>query len=446
MQQLGRDTSITGMASDMQETETMWVKKAEASSTDNNNPDMIVTVVDGYAYQVYYDSTYGVVFTEYIGKDDGKGFPNLKTEYSKKHITGTASAGNGDSIKSVELIYKGEVKKSNTSGDVDFSVEEGSTGWYIVKVTTDSGKMRYNWIRVSTTSSRLTAPTIAVTPLAGPSGWYNEKSEDVKVTIKANSKDATGIKYWKSTDLVSSPDEDGTTEEKTETSFTLSVEGTTTITAVELDSAGLESTNKATATVRIDKTKPETKITQKVNGNEEEIKKEEPKGWYKDNVEVKTTVTDGGSGPDGYEYLEKQENTDLENAGNTWIKNKQEGIMFSTEGEKTVAIRGLDVAGNTSEITTVTIRIDKTAPNFTEDLKITDISTTSFKVTANAADDLSGNTKYGGKITYKCTVTDKSTNEKKVDGVTNETGIFEVTGLKANGNYEIMVEATDLAR
>ena len=126
------------MATDISGTETIWVKDATASDKEKNNEDILITVVDGYVYQVYYDSTYGALFTEYVGKDDGKGFPNLKTEYEKGKITGTASAEEGKSIKSVELIYKGEVKESSTESNISFDVGSLEGGWYIVKVTSTS--------------------------------------------------------------------------------------------------------------------------------------------------------------------------------------------------------------------------------------------------------------------------------------------------------------------
>ena len=42
----GKDTSIEGLTTDMETTETIWVKSAKASGTENNNEDMLVTVID----------------------------------------------------------------------------------------------------------------------------------------------------------------------------------------------------------------------------------------------------------------------------------------------------------------------------------------------------------------------------------------------------------------
>ena len=42
----GKDTNISGIAADMQGTETIWVKEAKASEGQDNNSDMLVTVID----------------------------------------------------------------------------------------------------------------------------------------------------------------------------------------------------------------------------------------------------------------------------------------------------------------------------------------------------------------------------------------------------------------
>ena len=162
----GKNTNIAGIAKDINDVETLWIKNAIASDGKASKEDVVITVKEGYAYEVYYDSTYGAVFTEYIGRDDGKGFPELNMKYNKAKgiITGTVTAESGAEIKSTELIYRGEVKTSKSgSGSIEFDVESMGTGWYIVKTTSSRGKMRYNWIRVTTVSEKLSTPTITVT-------------------------------------------------------------------------------------------------------------------------------------------------------------------------------------------------------------------------------------------------------------------------------------------
>lgn len=148
----GRDTSIEGIAKDMNEVETLWVKNAKIE-----NDYMIVTVENKYAYEVYYDPIYGLVFTEFIGKDDEKGFPSLNTKYDEStgKITGTATGESGGKVAKVELIYKGEVKDSKSgSENVEFDVDKVGAGWYIVKATSSDGKVIYNWIRLISGQNR----------------------------------------------------------------------------------------------------------------------------------------------------------------------------------------------------------------------------------------------------------------------------------------------------
>ena len=439
----GRDTSSAGIAKDMNEVETLWVKNAEAV-----NEYLIVTVENGYAYEVYYDPIYGVVFTEYIGRDDGKGFPSLSTKYEKSEakITGTVSAENGNTVEKVELIYKGEVKqnKDKASGNIEFDVEEIETGWYIIKATSSSGKTIYNWIRVRTTSEKLSAPKIAITPTKPESGWYNKASGTVTATITANSEEARGIKYWVSTDLASNPSEDGITVDSRTAEVTISGDGKKRIIAVEIDDKESESEGRASELVNIDTALPTIEVTQKIKDTE--TKAENPtSGWYNKDIEVTVDVKDEGSGENGYEYMVK--NGEMQTiAGESWIKkSKETKIIFGTEGKNEILIRGLDIAGNTSTEETVTIQLDKTAPNFTQDPTITGITTNSFKVESQASDDLSGSAENQGKITYKCTVMNKSTNAQVGQSQTNETGIFEITELNSKIPYEVKIEVTDPA-
>ena len=82
---LGEEITIADIAEELDE-ETIWVKSAVPyTDTSITNTDMLVRVTDGYVYQVYYDSLYGVVFVEYVGKDDGKDFPTIKARYEKSH-------------------------------------------------------------------------------------------------------------------------------------------------------------------------------------------------------------------------------------------------------------------------------------------------------------------------------------------------------------------------
>ncbi len=104
--------------------ETLWVKSAVANiDTSINNEDIIVITTDKYIFEIYYDSTYGVVFVEYIGKDDGKEIPNLKARYEKRAASILAEARGAEKL---ELIYRGEVVGTpieNPNGEQKINVE-----------------------------------------------------------------------------------------------------------------------------------------------------------------------------------------------------------------------------------------------------------------------------------------------------------------------------------
>ncbi|WP_327046742.1 PQQ-dependent sugar dehydrogenase [Microbispora sp. NBC_01189] len=75
-------------------------------------------------------------------------------------------------------------------------------------------------------------------------------------------------------------------------------------------------------------------------------------GWYKGNVTLTVTATDNGT------VASRQYSV---NDGATWL-NANNAVTLSTEGVTEVRYRATDSAGNVSQIGTVTVKIDKTAP------------------------------------------------------------------------------------
>ncbi len=96
-----------------------WIISAVANEDKTvSNPDIIVTVDKGYVYQVFYDSLYGKIKIEYIGKVDPdvenpddipKALPTLIVDYQKYDAKIYAEAHHESGIAKIELVYKGEV-------------------------------------------------------------------------------------------------------------------------------------------------------------------------------------------------------------------------------------------------------------------------------------------------------------------------------------------------
>jgi glucose/arabinose dehydrogenase len=80
-------------------------------------------------------------------------------------------------------------------------------------------------------------------------------------------------------------------------------------------------------------------------------------GWWTSNVSVAVTATDNGT------VASRQRSVD---GGRTW-SNANNALTVSAAGETTVLYRATDNGGNVSEVGSVTIRIDKTAPTVSVD-------------------------------------------------------------------------------
>ncbi len=105
-----------------------WVISAIPNADEETSEaDIIVTVENGYVYDIFYDSIYGKINIDYIGKIDpsrgsaedlAKLLPKLKLDYEPitAIITATASSEEGE-IEKVEIIYKGEVKETVENRD-----------------------------------------------------------------------------------------------------------------------------------------------------------------------------------------------------------------------------------------------------------------------------------------------------------------------------------------
>ena len=101
----GETASLGDIANWLSE-KTDWTK---SSTPYDDTSDILLTTTDGYVFQIYYSSAYGVFYVEYIGKGNEDEFPKLTASYSRssQEITADATGGNGG-IEYIEVYYKGE--------------------------------------------------------------------------------------------------------------------------------------------------------------------------------------------------------------------------------------------------------------------------------------------------------------------------------------------------
>ena len=163
----------------------------------------------------------------------------------------------------------------------------------------------------------------------------------------------------------------------------------------------------------IDDIKPTTPtITNPSNGN-----------WSSNDVTVKVTSIDEGSGIDHYEWYEN----------NAWIKtsltttNGVGTITFTVNRNQTVKFRAVDKAGNISSEASTTIKIDKNNPT----LSIATSKTTKAITVVATASAYSGISKYEFS---------NNGGSSWVNGGTNKTYTF--SGLKNNTAYNIRARVT----
>ena len=163
------------MAEDMEQES--WIKSAVPNE---ESKDIIVTVQEGYVYQVYYDELTGMSGVDNIGTEDGASLPTVTATYNKETYTIEVTASCEDGIEKIELIYGGEVVQTANSETASFEVEE--SGWYQVKATSGKGKTRYANVRVS---NEVGVPSIEITSTGeSENDWYGKDN----VPVESNNK------------------------------------------------------------------------------------------------------------------------------------------------------------------------------------------------------------------------------------------------------------------
>jgi hypothetical protein len=194
----------------------------------------------------------------------------------------------------------------------------------------------------------LTPPVTVVseTPAPGPAGW---NASNVAVTLTAmdnpGGSGVANIRY-----LLSGAQTSSVVVAGNPATFTISAEGTTTVSYFATDVAGNAESTKS-LTIKIDKTAPVTVATTTPASN--------AAGWNSNNVTVTLNSTDnaGGSGLQSINYSLSGAQT-----GSAVVSGSPATFAISAEGTTTVSYFATDVAGNVESTKSLTIKIDKTAP------------------------------------------------------------------------------------
>ena len=408
----GRRTTVTSMAGDM-ETED-WIKSAIPNEESH---DIIVTVNEGYVYQVMYDEPTGMIEVEGLGEEDENAIPSLIASYNKKTGMIEAEAACEGGIARIELIYKGVIVQKQDGAVANFDVEE--TGWYKVRAVANNGKIRYAMVRATV---KLVAPTIVIVSSGEKENdWYGKDNVPVEVRISIEDEKLVGIYYKKNTDV------DYTYAYGREKNITIDTSGRTVIYAYGVDLDGAE-TDTTRLEIKYDNEKPTL-------GNIQVEPEAQANGWYNENVEITLpNMRDNASGIAGYYYWQVTGDTvDTTQEEKIYVSGATKSVTVESEGETTIAFQAKDNAGNISGISSITVMKDSVAP---DDFipSITSEKSTGFIIEANTQDSISG---LAGYYFY-------------VEGVLkNEeistSGRYEVTGLASNETYTVYVEAVDNA-
>ncbi|MCI9366626.1 MAG: hypothetical protein HFJ54_09165 [Clostridia bacterium] len=441
----GERITLEKLAKEMAK-EATWIKSAIANvseSANDINDDIIITTTDGYIFQVYYSENYGQRFIEYLGREDGNLVPKVTVSKVNNKINVQASE-DISGINKIEVIYKGSIVKTENSTSLDY--EAPNTGWYVIRVTSNAGKLRYAWIRVSST---MIAPKIEiVNPEVKPtSGWYKE---NVTVRISAGSDKTSKIYYtianWKedpSLEITEAEKINGIIAKDVE----LKLQGMNTIYAYAVDEGSGES-EIVSLNVLIDSEAP---ILKDINMTG--IKGEN--GWYRGAVGIELkNARDNASGVKGYYYYKLTEE-EIENNfipsldqmkgdenGNP-LNVKETSLSMPNDGIQTVIIRLEDNAGNVSEPITITAKVDNTPPiiSFVE-VKEENIAGDGFIISAQASDQPLDNPL--SEVTYFYYVQEVGTIGRSFIRSTKESRCM-VEGLKPETEYIVYVEVKDEA-
>ena len=419
----GRTTTVTSMAEDMEQES--WIKSAVPNE---ESKDIIVTVQEGYVYQVYYDELTGMSSVDNVGTEDGASLPTVTATYNKETYTIEVTASCEDGITKIELIYGGEVVQTAEVETASFEVEE--SGWYQVKATSGKGKTRYANVRVS---NEVGAPSIEVTSNGeSENDWYGKDNVPVEVTISTEEGNVSGIYYKKNTDT------DYTYVEGKSTLVTINTSGRTVIYAYAVDGRGNES-DIVRIEVKYDNVVPQVGAVA--------VSPEVPaSGWYNTDVVVSIpNAEDANSGIAGYYYWEVVGDVaEVPDEEKTYVSGASKTLTVKSEGIKTIAFQAIDKAGNKSGISNITIKKDSLSPkDFT--ISVSNQNKTGFTINAGTTDDTSMASSVSGMSHYEIYMNGSLKDTIEVTDENNPTVSYVAENLSENTAYTVSVKAYDKA-
>ena len=419
----GRTTTVTSMAEDMEQES--WIKSAVPNE---ESKDIIVTVQEGYVYQVYYDELTGMSSVDNVGTEDGASLPTVTATYNKETYTIEVTASCEDGITKIELIYGGEVVQTANSETASFEVEE--SGWYQVKATSGKGKTRYANVRVS---NEVGAPSIEVTSNGeSENDWYGKDNVPVEVTISTEEGNVSGIYYKKNTDT------DYTYVEGKSTLVTINTSGRTVIYAYAVDGRGNES-DIVRIEVKYDNVVPQVGAVA--------VSPEVPaSGWYNTDVVVSIpNAEDANSGIAGYYYWEVVGDVaEVPDEEKTYVSGASKTLTVKSEGIKVLAFQAIDKAGNKSGISNITVQKDSTNPrSFT--ISVSNQNKTGFTINAGTTDDTTYTNDVSGMNYYEVYVNGSLAQKIDVTDEANTGMSYTCTDLVEDSTYTVYVVAYDKA-
>ena len=216
-------------------------------------------------------------------------------------------------------------QKKNQDGEQKFDVGEIGTGWYKVKATSNSGAVKYEWVKVANISEKLTPPEISITsekPIGGE-GWYISPAQ---VTITTDSPSAKEIRYRLVEEGITKADDQKYTEP-----LTISTLGKTSIYAWTVEETEKYQSEESLKEVKIDTEAPTIDYIQEPIAPET--------GWYTTNMSIAIAGEDKHSRIKGYTYSQ--------DGGITWKEKRiDEKIEIIEEGTTEILAKTIDKAGN----------------------------------------------------------------------------------------------------
>ncbi len=374
------------------------------------------------------------------------------TWYNSGPITVTITAGTdvkqagvNQVSETAKIHYSAEGSKVltdqiSTTGSAGFTItEEGKTTIYAY-TEDNAGNVSETVNKIIKLDTKAPAvPVIALSGGATTNGWYKQ---NVEVTITEGT-DTAGANEISGTSGITYSSKGAHTNfsgtnVKSPVTFTISNNGTTTITAQTVDKAGNLSGVAKNNVVNKDNALPTaptiTLNPPNPNGSN---------GWYKTGditATISATGKDSHSGPWQIEYIVTKDGASIINT-TTDAEVVMIPITVNTDGTTVIKAKTIDKAGNKSTAeATATVKRDVTKPT-KANLTVTDSDQTTISVTAEGEDTISGVASY--EFQYK---KDTETSYKPHGSIVKTTDTLAThtyNNLEPGTTYNLKVIVTD---